>query len=344
VINELRRTQAKVQVTQGPRVVTNFLLSVVVLTMVFADYWAYSVAHRAEPDIYLDLLNGTAFAPAQYRVGVVLAAHFLAHTLRYGLTFIDLVSGFVAVFGLLSLLRRSEVYQKAGVAGQWFASAAFILLVQFYFAWVVWYQRPETLPNSALIVLVLLLLTRRFPVANAGGQVLTAVCMLALAAIQGFVRADVAVALHLGVLLVCLTRAGAGMALPRTAQAVTSVLAILLAGGIQYYLMRVVYPQANYGDTPPFQLILNFTDHSEAPTFLLFIVPYAWTVWILLRKMRDLVRGADGALLAGSAVFLGMWFMLGRIQEVRIFLPFALAVSPITVKLAVLRFLPKDCA
>jgi hypothetical protein len=36
-----------------------------------------------------------------------------------------------------------------------------------------------------------------------------------------------------------------------------------------------------------------------------------------------------------------MWVTVGRIREVRIFLPFALALAPLTVELAMQRFLPE---
>jgi hypothetical protein len=39
-------------------------------------------------------------------------------------------------------------------------------------------------------------------------------------------------------------------------------------------------------------------------------------------------------------VFLAMWVTVGRIKEVRIFLPFALALAPLTAELAMQCFLP----
>ncbi len=40
-----------------------------------------------------------------------------------------------------------------------------------------------------------------------------------------------------------------------------------------------------------------------------------------------------------AIIFLGMWVVVGRLGEVRIFMPFALALAPLTVELAVQRFL-----
>jgi hypothetical protein len=326
-----------------PRKVAYLFLAIAVLTLGFADYWVYSIAYHRQPDVYQDLLHGTALAPAQYRVGVVLLGNFVARhshlALRHTLTMIDTASAFIGVFALFFLLRRSNEYHRADSVRRWFAAAAFFGLVEFYFAWVLWYQRPETLPSLALIALTLLLLTMRLP--RPASYLATALLMLLLAVLQGFVRADVAFALHIGIFLVCLTKAGEGLSLPRSVQATTSALAVLIAAGIQYYLMYVKYPHASYGNTPVFRLILTLTHPSEWVTFLLFIAPYAWTV-LALQKVRRLKHGPEMAMLSGSLVFLGMWLLLGRVWEVRIFLPFALAVAPLTVQMALEQFVPKE--
>jgi len=41
----------------------------------------------------------------------------------------------------------------------------------------------------------------------------------------------------------------------------------------------------------------------------------------------------------GALIFLGMWVTVGRIEEVRIFLPFALALVPLTIEIALQQFL-----
>ncbi|NYF79257.1 hypothetical protein [Granulicella arctica] len=341
-MTELKRVEG--ESIPDPRWPTSFLLAIVVLTMCFADYWAYSIAYHQAPTIYLDIVQGTASAPAQYRVGVILLAHFLAQHghlgLRHTLTLIDTSAAFITVFTLFYLLRRSKIYCQADPVRRWFAAAGLVVLTQFYFAWMVWYQRPETLTNAATVALMLLLLTVRPPLPKTSAWVITGLCMLGLAVIQGFVRADVAFAFHIGILLVCLTRAGEGLSLPRAVQAVVSVMAILLAGGIQYYLMKIKYPHATYGTTAPIQLIDNLTHLNIA--FLLFIGPYAWTVAILLTKQREQFRGPIAALVCGSIVFFGMWLTFGRAEEVRIFMPFALSLAPLTIETAMRRFLPHN--
>lgn len=321
------------------------MLMMVVLSACFADYWAYSVEFHKNPTVYVDILQGTATAPMQYRVGIVKAAYFLTRhsplALRHAMTAIDTVMAFVTVFTLFFLLLRTAWYRTASVAVRWFATAGFLVLVEFYLAWLTWYQRPETMANAAFVALTVLLMTVRPPLPGAAAQWLSAVTMLVLAALQGFIRADVAFALHAGVLLVCLTGVGKGMALSRPLQMATSLGSVLVAGGEQYYLMHVVYPHANYGSTPPFQLILNIKNYSGWLPFLIFVFPFAWTV-VRSLGASERRRDVDTCLLCGSAVFFAMWVTVGRIEEVRIFLPFALATTPTTIGWAVGRYLTWD--
>jgi hypothetical protein len=323
---------------QGPKKFVSILLALIVLSAGFLDYWSYSQAFHSQPGIWMDVVTGTANAPNQYRVGVIGTAYFVAqHThlgLRHTLAALDVIAGFVAVFTLFFVLGRSKVYRESGMAQQWFGAAGFLVLVQFYLAWLLWYQRPETLPTAAILALALLLLA----VPLRGGVVTAVLGFLALAAMQGFVRADVGFALHVGILLICMTPLGRGFALPRSVQAVTSFVGVLLVVGIQYWLMRRAFPHASYGSTPVFQLVLNLLSLEGWIPFVLFMGPFAWTMWMVGRR-RSAAESAGVAMLTGALIFLGMWVTVGRIREVRIFLPFALALAPLTIEFALQQFL-----
>jgi hypothetical protein len=328
---------------QGPKRVVSVLLSVIVLTSGFLGYWSYSQAFYREPNLWMDVVSGTADAPNQYRIGVVDTGYFLARHLHLGmrhtLALLDVASGFVAVFALFLVLRRSVTYRRADAAARWFGAACFVVLVQFYFAWLLWYQRAETLPTAAILALALVLLAVKLPLPGPVGMIGSVSGLLLLAIAQGFVRADVAFALNVGILLVCLTPAGGGFALSRGVQAGTSAVAVLLAGGIQYYLMTRMYPQAHYGGTSVLQLFFNLKTLSGYIPFLLFVVPLMWTAMLLARR-RYRPDAADKAMFVAAVVFMGMWVTVGRIREVRIFLPFALALAPLTAELAMQCFLP----
>jgi hypothetical protein len=326
---------------QGPGRVTSVLLCVLVLSVGVLDSREYGREFHQNPNAWMDVVAGTANAPAQYRVGVVDTASFLARhvhlELGHVLTLLDVLSGLIAVFALFWVLRRSAVYRKAGQSAQWFGAASFLVLMQFYLGWVIWYQRPETLPTAAMLAVALALLTVRLSLPHRAGTVVAVAGLLLLAVAQGYVRADVVLALHVGVLLICFTSAGSGFALGRWVQAGTSLVAVILAAGIQYDLMRRVYPQASYGNTQVLQLFLNLQAPTTQLPFLLFLVPLGWTAVMLVRR-RYKPDSAGAGVFVGALIFLGMWLTLGRIKEVRIFLPFALALAPLTTELAMQRF------
>ena len=102
-----------------------------------------------------------------------------------------------------------------------------------------------------------------------------------------------------------------------------------------------MYPQATYGRYAGVQLFLNLKAPQGYAPFLLFLVPLGWTA-VMLARRRYQTDSAGIAIFTAAVIFLGMWVTVGRIREVRIFLPFALALAPLTVELAMQRFLPGD--
>ena len=322
---------------RSPEKITKTLLACIVFAATFLDYWSYSRQFYSEPQAFRDVLAGAAAAPNQYRVGAIWVANFLSKHghlgLRHAMTLLDGLSALLAVFLLYSLLRTSAFYRSAGNHLRWAGSAAFLAMVQFYLAWLIWYQRPETLPSAALVVIALWLLTPSSDASKTRPAWATISGLLLFSAAQSLVRADVAVTVNLGVLLVCLSGLGKGFSLSRWTMAAAGLAGALLSGGIQYSLMHVVYPHASYGSTPVFQLVLNLTDHLRIFPFLIFMLPWAWTMNFFARR-REALPGPSAALLAGSTIFLLLWCVVGKIDEVRIFLPFALALVPATVQVA----------
>lgn len=326
---------------RSPRKAARVLLAFVLYSTVFLDRWEYSKASQGNPDAWMDVIRGTAGAPQQYRIGVEWAADLLrrhAHlALRHGFVLIDAISAVVAAYLLFSLFERTSTYREASQSARWFGAAAFIFLLQYYFAWIAWYQRPETLASTAVLAATLWLVSVPLPFSRGVSLVIAPIAMLVLAGVQGFIRPDVIFAVHLGVFLVCLTRAGNGFSISRGAQALTSVLAVLISGSIQYYLMHVKYPHASYGSTPVIELVLNFVRPVRWIPFIPFMLPTAWMMTMLVRR-RATADTPGLALVTGSAVYVAMWFLVGCIDEVRIFLPHALALIPLTCACAMRLF------
>ncbi len=293
----------------------------------FLGYRSYNADVIAHPLNYPILLSGQGPAPAQYRVGVVFAAqalHRLTHIpLHAYLACFDFVFAAGAAFLLRSVLVATASFQQAGHSGRLVRLVLLALFFSFYLNWSAYYQRPETFACTFFVACSLYVLTRTRPPA------LTVSILLLLSLLQGFVRADVAILFYLGVFLRAGFVGSRGFSLPRTALLLTSFFAFLLPTAILYILIHVIFPHATYGDTKVVQLLLNLRPQMLFP-FALFMVPTLYTYSRALRH-RSALSGPFSALLLASLFYLGSWAILGRLEEVRIFVPFAFALIPLTI-------------
>jgi len=330
-VNSLRRSR-----------IFTIALIFIALSTIYLDYWSYSRT------FYLDSANWNTFAipgringPGQYRIGPVLLAHLMTHghlAMRHAFAIIDVATLLVAMFVLRRVLERSTTWLAATEPLRWFGTASFIALFQYYLWWLLWYQRPATLPATLLLALSLLLSTFRLPVAGALGSALTALALLAVAVLQGITRPDVGFAFYLGIAIACLTSPQGRFALARPLQAAMSLAGAAVTGGIQFYLMRVVYPHMSYGNTPIVQIHWNLTLPRRIIPLLLFLAPTIWLVVQIIKK-RICLEAPQTGLLFGAALFFCLWGVVGKFDEVRIFMPFALVLTPLMVEAALKTFL-----
>ena len=341
-----KRTAGSVSFTTLRRALSGALL-LVCLSTVFLDYWSYSATFNAHSDIWNITLRGEDIAPTQFRMGVLRLAEFLTHhsllALRHAFALIDCIALLIAVFTLRSLLLRSTAFRNATFATQAVAAATFVALLQYALWWTTWYQRPETLPVAALLALSLWLCTHRLRI----GVAAQAIALLAIAAALGTTRPDIGLTFHLGIALICLTPLAATntFGLPRFPQAILSLTAAASCAAIQWYMANIVYPNANYGihplhrhAHPLFMLPYNITEPFRLIPFALFLAPTIWLAIQIFRR-RFTPSAPQSGLLLGAVIFLCLWCCFGYLDEVRIFLPFALALTPLTVE-ATLRAFP----
>jgi hypothetical protein len=323
--------------TKAQRLTRALLLSVV-LGLCNRTYWDYSNVDHYWPDYYTPYVQGVGLAPEQYRIGVKLTAWWLTRHLgwglRHGFLLLDVVSSVAAVLLLYSLLQRRLAIERASNALQWFASAAFVMLMCFYLSWVQFYFRPETLPTVGLIAAIVWLWSPRAAFTTRFEQMLAAAGLLIASALQATIRADVVCCLSAGMLLVTFTRLGRELSLPRGLAGLTSGACVVLAAGIQLYIMRIKYPHATYGPIPILMVRYDLRQPLTFPPFLLFMVPVGWTAVQFWRR-RSVTDGLAWGLMLGSAAYFILWVVLGKLDEVRIFIPFAMAMAPLTVELAV---------
>lgn len=327
--------------TMQPETVTRWLLVLFVVGICSRGYGYYNQVLLHTPQVWMDVIAGKASAPEQYRIGVVATAYWVTqhvgwagHALRLSQVFgiLDLASGWFACWVLYGLVVRSEMYEASGAAMRWFASASFVALALYALDWLNWYQKTGTLPTAALVAAMVWL----WSVKTAAGEAAAALGIVALVAVQSFVRADVAMVLCLGVLAVSVLRAAPGLALGRGLAVATSAAGVLMAGGVQAYLMKVRYPAASYEGVPVFMLPHDFLRPTMWAATLIYMAPVLWTATVWARR-RELPAGVGGAVLVSALIYAAVWVCLGRLDEVRIFLPMAFAVLPLTVTTAMQR-------
>ena len=296
----------------------------------FLDYWNYSrTFHDGGGVEWQSLLAGRGFAPAQYRIGVVRLADLLArltHThLRHMFAAIDFVCLGISLAVLLALLGRMEAFRRADRTVQWLQASLALGCFLLYLLWTFWYQKPET--HATLLLLVL-----SAAAAQWRQRVPATIALIALAAVGATVRADAVVAFHVGFVAACLLPQARSLPLGRAVQLTASLLAIAAAAGVEYFIMNRLYPGAPR-QVAAFQLLNNLKIWLNYLVIVLALFPWWATLRLAARRWRTL-DGWSVGLLLGSAVHFALFYIFGISWEVRIFLPFAITVVPLTVTLA----------
>lgn len=303
------------------------------------EYWQYRNLEHSSPTYWLDYIRGAGLAPEQYRIGVKFTAWWLVRHLhwhfRYGFALLDLIGLITAVLLTYNMLERRPAVRDASLALQWFAAAVTFGLAAYYLMWVGFFFRPETLPSVGLTAVMAWLWAARHK-SGAGRNAVIAGGLLLASAAMGWVRADIPCALNGGFFLISLTRSGKDLSLPRRLATVTSLLCVAVAAGTQFYIMHVLYPQATYGTIPRIMVFRELKRPLGLVAFLIFMLPILWTGLEAWQK-RTRMDGWSRGLIFGSTIYLLTWIVMGRIEEVRIFIPFALALAPLTAELALRR-------
>jgi hypothetical protein len=304
---------------------------VIAAAWTFLDYWNYNRMNRDDPGEWSALLAGRGIAPAQYRVGVLRLGALLARIahlqLRHVFAALDFLALLVGLGAVLLSLTRSLPWKRFGVTAQWALGLGCLALLQFYLPWAFWFQKPETMATFA----VLALSAAAAQIGSGRHRVAMVLAMLMLAAAGATVRADAVVALHAGLLLACLLPGASGFRLGRALQAATSASCIGAAAAVQLYIERVLYPAAQR-NVAAFQLLGNLHSLNGYLALGLGLTPWWLTLWLVARRWRVL-DGWGRGLLLGSVVHFCLFYSLGMAEEVRIFLPFAMVLVPVTLRL-----------
>jgi hypothetical protein len=272
-------------------------------------------------------------APVQYRIGIpFLIGYLKQHThmeLRQSGPLVEALSYAACLWFLYGLFSSSARVKAASDSNRAVLLAFFLAITQFPILWIFPWERAETLPTALYLAAVVVLVACRnripFPVLS--------LLIVALSLGQGLMRADVPVVLGVALLL------SAAMAIPlprsRSSIAILGLLASAIGAGVQFYLQRVAYPNAQYPPTTAkIQLFNNLSLEPplHIPEFLIALLPFFATLF-LLRRYRLHLEAQDKLVLLICLLYLPVWVIDGLIVEVRIFIPFLLLASPTMAKL-----------
>ena len=297
----------------------------------FLDYWGYSRIQHEDPVSWQRLVAGNGVVPAQYRIGVYYSAHFLARLghlqLRHVFALADCFCLLASLSILFFLLTRQLAFRNASGSQRWLQVSLGLLLIQFYLAWTLWFQEPDTLPSLLILASSALLCSGCLQVP----RFMLAGSLLLVALMGATIRADAILAFHGGMLLACLLSPSESIPLRRRWQAATSVAAIVISLLVTYYLAHFRFAH-NVRDAALFQLLNNFRSSNGFLVLMCALPPWILTVRIALLNWQTLNGWARG-LIVGSLLDCVLFFTFGMSEEVRIFLPSVLLLLPITATL-----------
>jgi hypothetical protein len=271
-------------------------------------------------------------APESYRVAIPALGRFLVRILHSHHPSIvagvlDFLFGTLACYLLYQVVVSGFGLQEARLKERSLAVAMFLAFVQFTIPWVVPWQRPETLPTALYIAIALLCLIR------SGRSAAWSAMLLAATAVQGFVRADVPFALGIALVLASLMGDTLQQFGLRRATLAKGIAVAAISGGVQCYLQFVRFPHLSYWPGTSVVQFRNNLGLHNLSNLLLALFPYLFVGGALAIK-RVHLDAVDALILVASVLYLGIWFTVGLVDEVRIFVPFMMALSVVAAKFA----------
>lgn len=274
------------------------------------------------------------YAPEAYRVAIPALGMFLLKTtgihdpsiVAAGLDFLFAVA---ALYLLYRVLTDRLTNNRALIV------AMFLLFSQFSLQWVIALQRPETLPSAFFVAGALFCLLRSWR-----SHAWTAL-LLALTVFQAFVRSDVAFVFGIALVLLSLINRHLEELGTRFSCFARGIGITLIAGGVQVYLQFVRFPHLHYWPgTDVIQIKNNLLFHNLS-NGIIALFPLAILIIVGLIK-REAFSGVDLLILCASGLYLLLWSTVGLLDEVRIYVPFLLALSVVAARFATSLLMGED--
>ncbi|HEX4650419.1 MAG TPA: hypothetical protein VH250_02835 [Granulicella sp.] len=299
----------------------------------FLTYWEYSREFYSDPAGWNRLAQGHGMAPQQYRIGVLLVAHLVTVVsrghlaMRHALTLLDGLFLLVGLSATIFLVTQTRFYREASPLRRCITQLLAIALLLFYLSWTFWYHKPETIAHFASLALAALLLSGRVRIPLA----MAAVGLVLVSVYLATIRADSGLALNLGILLIALLPGERTLPLGRTLQATAGVAGLIAVLGVEFYIKTVLYPASRFSD-PLFELLRNLRSPVSLFCVMVALAPYFVVVLLAARRWQELEVWEAALIVASLAEFL-MFVVVALADEVRLFLPYAMALLPTSAAL-----------
>lgn len=347
---------------RAEKVVVFVYLFLACLTLAHAVYLGYSTSyvdiHAAHPGLTLSqyyhlhnstalsadhpLFSGTDHAPNQYRIAIPYTAKWIASifsTPKYYFVYavLDFACAFLVCAIFYFALCRSRFFQSLDDRSKTIAVGFFLASLAYPFAWIVPWERPETLPTALYLAVVFMLLER----VRSKPQWLIAVFAATLW--QGFVRSDIPSALGIAIAIFSFTPQAKEMFGSRRLCIFSAFSIFAIAAAVQAYLKLSLFPHATY---PPDTVVIEFFLNLKPRTLIVFVIailPYLVVLFGAANFWKRL-DPIDILIVLASCVYLPLWWTLGIAMEVRIFAPYLLAITPTAAKTVLLWLEPERAA
>lgn len=262
------------------------------------------------------------YAPDVYRMLMPAVWRTAEHAIPIELAWIAAGLDFLFLLPALLLLARLAVEDLRPALQQTLTLALFVAFVQFPVDWIVPWQRPETTPTALFLAFAL------FCVSRASRQPLWTAALLAATFVQAFVRSDAPFILGAAItLLSFLPRFSTGFG-SRRGMFLRGAAIAAIAAAVQIYLQFFLYRGIPYPPgTTPIQFATNLRPH-YLTSALLALAPFPLAFWIARRSSTGVgafrLRAIDATAILAALLYLPIWFAVGLVAEVRIFVPFLL--------------------
>jgi hypothetical protein len=270
------------------------------------------------------------YAPHTYRIALPALIRFVSSAFHisdstYVAAAFDLIASFLALYLLYLLTVNSLPETRNTQKNRTISILLFLAIIQSPLSWVVPWQRPETLPSTLYLAICL------FALANIRANKLWLLALLAATLCQGFVRTDVAFVFGVSVLAVGLWSAFKNSFEASGIQIAAGALIALVSGASQAYLQFIRFPHLTYPpDTRMIQLTSNLIPH-RLEVCTVALLPFL-LFFIFLIVKRPTLDDLEKIVIVSSVLYLPLWFTLGFISEVRIFVPFLFALSMVAAR------------